>query len=847
MVVTQTGGTGTAAGTAFGDLTNQAFVAGAATLSGTLTNDGDDAATVRYVFTPNLAGVSTCAGAALAPIDIIVEPTPSLTPTLQTPAAICSGDLVNITLANNSTSSVLGALTYGVTVASSTGFLTDITGEEPIDGLIGQVYALAITIPSLVNNTSASLDVTFTFTPEIAGCASGLPQDIVVTVDPAPIMTSANAETICSGGSPTISFISDSPATYLWTVTSVTNVTRAAVPTTGTDLTTEVLTNTSGGPGSVTYDVVATGTTGLTCTGPTQVVTITVDPAPVMTSANAETICSGNTPGISFSSNVVGSTFNWVVTSVVNVSGTFIGNFANGAVDFSGELLTNFAPVPGTVTYDVTPIGPVGLGCIGIAQVVTITVDPGPAGVADAEEECSNVALNYDIQADNIDNGGNNVLSQFTYNISEITASGILLESNRTTPSTLPIVFNYVNTTTTPAIVRYTITPIGFGACAAGTPFDVDFTINPEPVINAQTVTICSKVPLTISPTLANFAIGDVTIEWEVTNISGAVIGINVNDTDISDPFPHVLTNISSGPAVITYTFTATANILNNCVSATEDILVTVDPEPVGTPTTITAVCSDELFSLSLDAFVPNLAGNTYAWIVDYGVLSGAGPSAGTSISETITNTTAAPVNVVYTITPTSSGGSCQGSTFDITVPINPEPVLDDALNPFPTCSDVISGIILDTEDTPLSVGAASYDIVLITWDVGLLPGGSNASIGPGQPDNALENDLYTNTTNGTLFAHYTIIPVSADGCQGDPQVVNFEVNPAPALSTTLDELVCNSEVSGIVLGTTPASEPAVSYDIIDIVVDGGLNILVHNATFPRKFCNFTGIICLLR
>ena len=353
--------------------------------------------------------------------------------------------------------------------------------------------------------------------------------------------------------------------------------------------------------------------------------------------------------------------------------------------------------------------------------------------------------------------------------------------------------------------------------------------------------TICSDDPIVTS------ALVDIPsdLSWIVTSITGAsVTGVSVGNSGTTATIPHIITNVESGDAVVTYRFTGTSPVPNSCVGQSVDLIVTVRPEPVMDPGLTTIACSDEIIDLQLNTNGTSVIAGSYRLVSvtpNGGLVPALSNANVNDVSnadlirnDKFTNLSNTDQTVDYVIEPTSGVG-CVGAQFGFSVTIRPEPVLDSSLNPFPTCSDVISGIILDTEDTPLSVGAASYDIVLITWDVGLLPGGSNASIGPGQPDDALENDLYTNTTNGTLFAHYTIIPVSIDGCEGDQVIVDFEVNPAPALSTTLDELVCNGEATGIVLATTAASEPAVSYDIIDIVVDGGLTPIVHNGTFPRN------------
>jgi len=54
---------------------------------------------------------------------------------------------------------------------------------------------------------------------------------------------------------------------------------------------TDILTNTSGSPIAATYTITPTGPSG--CVGAAVAVVITVSPAPVITAAQAKTICSG--------------------------------------------------------------------------------------------------------------------------------------------------------------------------------------------------------------------------------------------------------------------------------------------------------------------------------------------------------------------------------------------------------------------------------------------------------------------------------------------------------------------------------------------------------------------------
>ena len=67
----------------------------------------------------------------------------------------------------------------------------------------------------------------------------------------------------------------------------------------------------------------------------------------------------------------------------------------------------------------------------------------------------------------------------------------------------------------------------------------------------------------------------------------------------------------------------------------------------------------------------------TYSWPAPAGTgFSGGAASTGspTSIGGTLTNTTNATVTAIYTVTPTS--GICTGSTFTVTVTLNPKPAI---------------------------------------------------------------------------------------------------------------------------------------------------------------------------
>ncbi|MEQ9209975.1 MAG: PKD-like domain-containing protein, partial [Pseudomonadales bacterium] len=130
--------------------------------------------------------------------------------------------------------------------------------------------------------------------------------------------------------------------------------------------------------------------------------------------------------------------------------------------------------------------------------------------------------------------------------------------------------------------------------------------------------------------------------------------------------------------------------------------------------------------------------------------------------NHTFRNTGPVALNVIYRVVPVS-GAACLGDFLDITVTIDPEPVVDPTLNAT-VYSDDISGILLNTNG--VSVAATNYDITLISQEAGLV---GVPTTGPGLAPNAIQNDIFNNTTAGPLKVTYEVTPRSAIGCVGLP------------------------------------------------------------------------------
>ena len=153
----------------------------------TLVNTTGVPVDVTYVYTVSANG---CTNPITYNVVVTVKPTPVLTSTL-TPTAICSGN----TFSYLPTSSASGA-TFNWSRAAIAG--------------ISNTAASGTGNPNevLVNTTSGPINVTYTYSLAANGCANGLVYNVVVTVNPSPVLTSTlTPAAICNNTTFSLSLI----------------------------------------------------------------------------------------------------------------------------------------------------------------------------------------------------------------------------------------------------------------------------------------------------------------------------------------------------------------------------------------------------------------------------------------------------------------------------------------------------------------------------------------------------------------------------------------------------------------------------------------------------------------
>lgn len=319
--------------------------------------------------------------------------------------------------------------------------------------------------------------------------------------------------------------------------------------------------------------------------------------------------------------------------------------------------------------------------------------------------------------------------------------------------------------------------------------------VNPTPVLtSSQTPSaICNNGTFSYTATSATSGVSFVWTRAVVAGIS------NGSGSGSSAAVSEVLTNTTTDPISVVYRFTLTANGCSN----TQDVTVVVNPTPLLTSSqTPTAICSGSTFTYSATSAT---VGTTYSWsraaITGISNVLGSGSSA--SVTETLINTSASPISVVYRFTLTANGCS---NTQDVTVIVNPKPLLTSSLTPAAICNNGT----FTYQSTSATAG------VTFSWSRAVVVGISNAS---GSDNSASISEVLTNTTASPISVVYKIT-LAANGCS-NVQDVTVVVNPTPLLTSSLSPpAICSgtsfsytatSSTSGVSFSWSRASVTGIS------------------------------------
>lgn len=702
------------------------------TIGEVLTNSSTAPVNVVYAITSTFDGCSNTQN-----VTVSVNPTPVLTSASSMPA-ICSGGTTNYTPASSTAGTIFSwsrATVAGISTLAASG-----TGNP------NEV---------LINTTAFPITVTYVYSLSINGCVSSTPYNVTVLVNPTPVLSSmTNAGAICSGNTFTYTPTSATPgATFSWTRATVAGITP--VGTSGTGSVSEALTNTTSAPITVTYVYTLTANG---CPGTSYNVTVVVNPIPTLTNAGAApAICSNNTFSFVPTSAVSGATFNWTRALVAGIS-----NGASSGAGNPNEVLVNTTNAPVTVTYIYTVSAN---GCNSALANVTVVVNPTPVltSTLSPADICSNTIFNYPATS-------NIVGATITW--SRALVAGI---SNGAATGTDNPNETLVNTTGNPVAVTYVYT-VAANGCNS-TSYNVVVTVKPTPALSTTLTpaAICNNTVFSYAP--ASTTSGTV-FSWSRALVAGISNGAA---TGSGNPM-ETLVNTTTAPVTVTYVYTLTANGCSNI----QNVTVVVNPTPVlSTPLTIAAICSGATANYTAAS---STTGATFSWTraAQPSINGGVGGSgANNTISETLTNSTNAPVIVSYVFTITANGCS---NTQTVTIQVNPSVTLTSTTTPPAICDNALFSYV-PTSDV---IGAT------FAWSRAAVANIANATAsGAGNPNENLDN---TGTAPVVVTYVYT---VTANGCSSAPTNVTVTVNPTPVLTSVLSApAIC----SGTNFSYTPLS-----------------------------------------
>ena len=664
---------------------------------------------------------------------------------------ICSGE--SFTMETVTSDVVLANTKYTWTVATN----DNVTGKSP-EGTATETMSQTLT------NTSADVQtVTYTVSPEADGC-HGADFTVTVTVNPKAKIAD-QTYTICTGEAVPFATVAADvvPANtkYTWAIaTDNANVSGQSAGT-AQDAFAQTLTNATATAQTVVYTV--TPKSG-DCVGDNFTVTVTVNPKAKIAD-QTYTICTGEAvPFATVAADVVpaNTKYTWAIaTDNTNVSGQSAETTT--PQDAFAQTLTNATATAQTLTYTVTPMSGT---CQGDNFTVTVTVNPKAAIANKTYTICTGEAFPFATETGDVVPAG----TTYTWTVSDnanVTGQSAQGTGVASMSQTL------TNATATAQTVTYTVTPKS-GDCV-GDNFTVEVTVNPKPAIANKEYTICTGNPFTLATVAADVVPANTKYTWTVAanaNVTG-----QSEQTTAADAMSQTLVNGTDVPQEVVYTVTPAGD----CTGAPFTVTVTVNPMPAIANKEYT-ICSGDQFTYATEAGDVVPTGIKYTWtVVDDANIEGesAQNTATETMSQTLTNKTNAPIDVVYTVTP---AGTCPGAAFTVTVTVNPKAKINNKSYTIRTGE----AFTLATENPDVVPANTEY-----TWTVA-----PNANVSGQSAQTTATGAMSQTLTNATATAQtvvYTVTPKSGD-CVGDNFTVTVTVNPKPAIANKTYTICSNDQ-----------------------------------------------------
>ena len=330
----------------------------------------------------------------------------------------------------------------------------------------------------------------------------------------------------------------------------------------------------------------------------------------------------------------------------------------------------------------------------------------------------------------------------------------------------------------------YYITVEGANACANTVATAFSFTVNVDGIAPdvsqppSQVVCAGGSTNLVSFTSSANIYNAGVVYNWTNSTTS---IGLAAAGSGTINSFNPVNTGSDIVTATIIVTpFTTTSSY--TCSGNPKTFTIKVVPIAYVAPQSL-LVCSGTAINFTVVG-VPN--GTTYSWTpvsIPTGI-SGAGAvfTPRNSFNPTLVNSTLAPINVEFIVTPRTGNNLCAGNTFRIVVTVKPRPVVTDKVTA--SCSG--STFAVSPTDVPEST--------FYPWGVPAVISGSISGSNSQASQQYFVGQVLTNNGNTPAVIQYLAVPITS-GCSGNPFSVLVTVNPKPVLDNSAPKSECNNSL----------------------------------------------------
>ncbi len=633
----------------------------------------------------------------------------------------------------------------------------------------------------LDNISAIPVDVIYhvTLTNSSLSCVDS--QDYTVTVFPTPHLRLTPNVEICDGTTYSFAATSLTPGTtFKWQRDAVPGINDGLAGKSNNGLISEILHNSTPSNITVTYKFssYANG-----CSPGTDNVTVVVKPTPVLSNTNLhDNICFGQSVNFTGSSETVGTSY---VGKREHIDGIIPDQIkpieGTNSIVINEQLTNTISGPPVDVKYAITLTGP--NGCPN-TQYYTVTVYPDLKLSSEKNlNTCNNLPFVYtgtsktpgltfqwkraaidSINASTGGNGNTNLVNEI------LTNTGVLTKT---------VIYDFTLTSPTGCVSHDFVT----------------VSVLPTPLLSNSNETladtVCNGTGNSGNVNFTSTSNFDVSYSW----VRNTAEGISSGDlsSGIGGDIKQTLTNNTDFPVEVSYAITLTDNT-SGCKN-TQYYRVTVLPKTTLNSPKVFSVCDNALFTYNATSATPGIDFSWKRAAVDSINSGNESQRSDSIISENLHNSGSVPHAVTYFFTLVSQSNKACQSTDDVTVTVNPTPVLTNNAD-----TSICSGTSFDYK------GESSSIIEQWSWSRAKVTGIAEDSNG----DNT--NKITESLTNETAFpvAVTYIFTLTVDNLNqcSNIQYLTVTVNPKPKVNDVPDQYVCTEEQTAIIAFTssTPGS-----------------------------------------